>query len=738
MLLACGLLLLGALPALAAPTWSAPTLLSNPVNAVGTVPSAPTIAIDDGGVGVEAWSETVAGSSVIRVAQHTGGTWSTLPGGISTSLPGDGCSPFASVDPSGNALVVWSQWTGPGCGAGNQTIVFSTRAAAATTWAAPQAVGTTAQAGDWQSAGASNSAGKIVIAWETTDGTNDYVFAAVGSTTTGFSAQEKLVTVPTATYLDYLTAGIGANGDAAVEWNNSATVSDIELSYRPRAGSFQASPTAVTANTAPATSNVGSIAIDPFGNTLVAYTTYDGTTQSFASRYRQANGVWQPNQALAPTTSGFLPSWVAVGMDGTGAATAAMVETNFSTPSPHTRQLWTSVRPASPTATWSTRATLSDPVASNVIEPAIAVAQSGATVVSWGVAGAQDVIQAAYRPPGGAFGALATVAAGTATSIAIAPAGDAAIAFDEATNPVSAGVSSFEVTAPTISGATVPATGTTGQAVAMSVAASDDWSVLAPAQLSWTFGDGSAGNGASVSHVFGKAGTYTVGVSAGNAAGLSGGPATRQIVISDAPVPPLPTTTVAKPVVKATWRSSKLSGSVALSGTVGITTKVTLSLRRHGAVKNISVERFATIAGKWKRTLRLPPTLAPGRYDVVVSGVGVQPSTTSFTLVAPRSGIVARSYTSGLRHGPAVTRLTGTSELWAHFKFGTLPAKGQKITTQWTLPGGKQLAANSRPRTQLVEAQVKDLSGKPLPTGRWHCTIKVGGIVVATVNVRLS
>ena len=47
------------------------------------------------------------GTSVIRVAQHApGGSWTTLPGDISSSLPGDGCSPFASIDPAGNALVV--------------------------------------------------------------------------------------------------------------------------------------------------------------------------------------------------------------------------------------------------------------------------------------------------------------------------------------------------------------------------------------------------------------------------------------------------------------------------------------------------------------------------------------------------------------------------------------------------------------------------------------------------------
>ena len=54
------------------------------------------------------------------------------------------------------------------------------------------------------------------------------------------------------------------------------------------------------------------------------------------------------------------------------------------------------------------------------------------------------------------------------------------------------------------------------------------------------------------------------------------------------------------------------------------------------------------------------------------------------------------------------------------------------------LPNGSKLKANTRPRTSLVEAQVKDLSGKALPTGRWRCVIRAGGVVVATLNVRLT
>jgi hypothetical protein len=38
----------------------------------------------------------------------------------------------------------------------------------------------------------------------------------------------------------------------------------------------------------------------------------------------------------------------------------------------------------------------------------------------------------------------------------------------------------------------------------------------------------------------------------------------------------------------------------------------------------------------------------------------------------------------------------------------------------------------------VVEAQVKDLKGRPLPTGLWRCIVRAGGTIVATVSVRVT
>jgi PKD domain len=745
-LLALGLALAWALPAGAAPTWSGSISLSGPGNPITDRPS---VAINDGGLGIEAWSETAAGKTGVRVAQHTpGGAWTTFPLTLSGALPGDGCSPFASIDPAGNALVVWSQWAGPGCNVGMQTILFSTRAAGAAAWSAPGVVGAAAAQGDWPMQASSNAAGQMVVGWETNDGANDRVLGAVGSPTGGFIAPTTLYTASMGTHaLYYLTTGIGPSGDAAVQWNDnvSGATSNVLIAIKPQAGSFQTTPSLVSVVNAPSSASAGTVAIDAAGDVLSAYLFFDGATMTsfFTTRYRPASvGNYQPQQPISAPQFGFSTSWIAVGFDAGGNATAAWVETNFTPPIPHPRRLFGATRAAGISSPWVGLAPLTDALPSEENTIQLAVAPSGAAAISWGLTTSERSAQALYRPAGGEFGPLTPIGSGSLPTISLAPGGDAAIAFIGASTDARFAV--LDVTAPTITAANVPATGSTAAAAPMTTTVSDTWSNLAAGQPSWSFGDGTTGAGLAVSHTYAKAGTYTVTVSAADTAGNAAAPVTRQIAITAPAGPPppgtpgTPTTSVTKPKLKASYIASKLVGTVTVSGTSGVKTTLTIAVRKRGSKKTSASSKLAVKAGPWSKSIKLPSGLAPGTYDVIVSGSGVKGSQTSFTLAAPAVGIVTRSYASGPRRGPAATRLGRTSELWAHFSFGTLPKKGQRITTQWILPSGSKLGSNTRPRTRVVEAQVKDLRGNALPTGRWRCVIRVAGTVVATLNVRLS
>ena len=65
--------------------------------------------------------------------------------------------------------------------------------------------------------------------------------------------------------------------------------------------------------------------------------------------------------------------------------------------------------------------------------------------------------------------------------------------------------------------ASIPAAGAPGQPLGFSVAPSDAWAALGG--TSWTFGDGSVGQGTSVTHAYGQPGTYQVTVSSIDALG---------------------------------------------------------------------------------------------------------------------------------------------------------------------------------------------------------------------------
>ena len=147
---------------------------------------------------------------------------------------------------------MWTQWAGPGCGSGTQTILYATRAAGASAWSAPSVVGAGATTGDWQPTAAANAAGQIVIAWSTADATNNFIFGAVGNPTAGFGSAEKLLQAPLADTEYYMAAAIGPNGDAAVSWEHIAgSNTNVEVSFRPRNGTFQTTATPMTALASP-------------------------------------------------------------------------------------------------------------------------------------------------------------------------------------------------------------------------------------------------------------------------------------------------------------------------------------------------------------------------------------------------------------------------------------------------------------------------------------------------------
>lgn len=102
------------------------------------------------------------------------------------------------------------------------------------------------------------------------------------------------------------------------------------------------------------------------------------------------------------------------------------------------------------------------------------------------------------------------------------------------THVYSVQLAAFDPVAPDITAIDVPATATAGQAVTMSAAATDR---VSGTTVHFDFGDGGGADATSAQHVYGAAGTFTVTVSATDAAGNAAS-TTRSVVVAPAPAVP--------------------------------------------------------------------------------------------------------------------------------------------------------------------------------------------------------
>ncbi len=684
--------------------WSTPADLSDP----GQNATAPSIALGSTGYGAIAWTRSDGSHVRVQVSRRLPGAAFVQAQTVSDAGVDAGPGTSVAVDPAGDVVVVWIE---PLAAA-----VRARRFSAAT--------------GQWGA----------VMTLDSAPVDNPFASVQVVLSPTG---------VATATWL--------ADSDGT----NLGFTFQVHTSSQAADGGAWSTVHPVTAVTSPTESGSPQLAVDAGGNVTLVWFEY--TLDNTGSVYTNGtvftagagpNGVFgapvtlsDPMQLsdsprVAATPAGEVTvAWTQAGSDQIDVLTRP-VGGSFPPASsatsivPNDRSLSTGLIPGTPPTPFSSLRVAAGPA--GVV---VAFGRSDETMTM--------LAEAVYRPAGSPWPNPATtlptvlsapgtsIGARDSPSLALDGAGNAVVAWSRDTLIQAA---ALDVSAPAFVSVNVPATGSTGQPIAMSAPTLDTWSALGAGQPAWNFGDGILGAGATTSHVFTAPGTYTVTVGAVDAVGNASAPVTRPIVISGAAPPPpgLPATTIGKPKLKAAYRASRLVGSLVLRGTSPVAVKLTIAIRRKGAKKNASSTAFAAKAGAWTRTVKLPPGLLPGAYGVTVSGPGVASSATSFTLAAPKAGIVRRSFATGPRRGPAVTSLSHSSELWAHFTFAALPKKGRTITTQWILPSGKKLAANTRPRATLVEAQVKDLSGKPLPVGRWRCVIRAGGTIVATLNVRLK
>jgi PKD repeat protein len=194
-------------------------------------------------------------------------------------------------------------------------------------------------------------------------------------------------------------------------------------------------------------------------------------------------------------------------------------------------------------------------------------------------------LSAASRAPGGSFGALTTLDpnAGGASDT-IDDTGDGLAAFVQGTGASStAQIRGFDVSPPTITKASIPATATAGTPVAFSASTSDFWG---PVTISWNFGDGGSATGANPSHTFAAASSPTVTVTATDSVGNT---ATKSGVVSVAAAPG------GVPTKAALSRLGETNSVFAVGGHSTPLTGSTARAHKHGTVFSFLLDQPATV-----------------------------------------------------------------------------------------------------------------------------------------------
>ena len=530
-------LALGAPAASAAPTW-----LSAKANVSGSTTcfnlnQSTTIVMTPDGTTVAAWerrSDGCVGAMRVEAAVRPPGGSFGAP--IALSNPAlESSQPKLAVDAGGTVIVVWIE---------NGFISFSQRPPGGS-FAAAQTI-----AGSGPGAGQPDVAiggGTAVAAW--TRASN----AQVAVKSAGSASFGTVVPFATAAEPAFDTAvAINEAGAALLTWRTTGTPLDtVRAAARPAGGSFT-TPLASVFTTIADSDHIDTpnVKIAPNGRGTLLWAYYNSATgrHIIKSAARATTGNFLPGveDVSDPALDAGFGGWLDLDVDANDNAIAVW--------SAGTMQM--SVRPSGGSFD-NTIQDISGPGTFNS-DPTVRFDPSGRAIALWPTSsGGNALIQATVREPGAVnFGGVVNVES-ISSALGDSTRGPAPVAFDGQGNavtiwrrtfdidPVAGGfqagyrldVASYDAAGPELRSLSVPATGTTGQAVAVSVSPFDRMSALAA--TTWNFGDGVTVSGASASHAYANPGGYTVTVTSTDAVGNSSS-ATRAIQIAPPPPPPPP------------------------------------------------------------------------------------------------------------------------------------------------------------------------------------------------------
>jgi hypothetical protein len=497
------LCLLGALlaaTAFATPSWLAPSDLS----ATGQDGFHPQVAVDSAGDAVVVWERSNGTYRIIEASTRAaGGSW--LPP-EELSMDGQNAfSPQVAVDPAGDAVAVWDRYNGT-----NYVIEAATRMAGGD-WQAPVELSATGQDGLVPRI-ALDPAGDAVAVWDSRQG-SDYVIEAATKAAGGAWQAGQAISAPGKNAEEpQARVAVDPAGDAVVVWERYNGANYIVEAATKASGTPWLPPQELSA--AGRNAFNADVAVDPAGEAVAVWERSNGANQIIETATRAPGAPWLAAKELSVPGEDAFGAQVAV--DQAGNAVAAWIRSNGA------NDIVEAATKVSGTP-WLPAQELSA-AGQNAFSLQIAVNPAGDAVAIWtSFDGTNYVAEAASRLSGGAWAlparALSAVGQNAESpQVAVDPAGDAVATWDRSngTNTIVQAVG-YDAAGPQLRSLSIPAGGTAGQPLAVSVSPFDVWSALG--EISWSFGDGGSASGASAAHTYAKPGTYEVRVSAADALG---------------------------------------------------------------------------------------------------------------------------------------------------------------------------------------------------------------------------
>jgi PKD domain-containing protein len=512
--------------AAATPVWMPPVDLSSPGARGGT----PLVALDDAGDAVAVWRQQ--DEHIVAATHPAGGAWSA-PQAISG--PGVQASTVGvAMGAAGDVMAYWIDASG---GNGPNTFQSAVRPAGGA-WEPPETlplpIGVVRETISMALPQvALDRAGGAVATWtQFTIGSPAQASVLASVRPAGGPWQGPQVLSDPAQLAQGIDLALSPAGDAVAVWASGQSPNAVIEAAARQAGASAFGP--VTVISAPGiNADHSQVGMDSAGNALALWHTADGAYEAT----RPAGGQWtSPQLALGSHDTG------GVAADGSftvgPGGEAALVWTG----NPLRPPLFVAVRSAG--GGWSAPQLLTTPYPESFRgTPVAQIDASGQVTVAWTISqGNGALISAARAAPGASFGPPEDVAREDVQVIdfdfRLNGAGDGLLGWSTATVRASA-----LKAGPVLAGLEVPAQATAQTPVEVSVTARDAWSALVGSP-SWDFGDGAGAVGEHASHTYAAPGTYTVTVSATDAAGAQSQLRQQLSVLPPAPKPgSLPGTT---------------------------------------------------------------------------------------------------------------------------------------------------------------------------------------------------